>query len=77
MAEVPPYLQLMEDCAQYTVDCYIKSLANTLEIDCPVPTTRDEIPEEFRKELRMLAQRLAEAIRCPCEASPQISPQGI
>ena len=62
MDRVPPILQLMDDCAQYAADCYIKALANELRIDCPIPSTNETIPEEFLVELRVLAHRAAQAV---------------
>lgn len=67
MPTIPAYMQLMDDCAQYAVDCYIKGVANDLGLPCPDPTTHDLIPEGFRKELRMLAHRSVEAVQNPCE----------
>ncbi|VDB96043.1 unnamed protein product [Peniophora sp. CBMAI 1063] len=65
MSFLPPGLQLMDDCAQYAVDCYIKAVANDLGRPCPVPVSPDTLPDGFQKELRVLAYRVAEAMANP------------
>ncbi|VDC00267.1 unnamed protein product [Peniophora sp. CBMAI 1063] len=67
MADALTALQLMDDCANYAVDCYIKSLANSLQLPCPLPVTSEEIPKGFLAELRMLAYRASEAVQNPIE----------